>query len=592
MRSNTTHSSPSEWAASTEGARKARPTVLIIGAGIAGLSTGTYLQMNGFDTHIVERHTLPGGCCTAWSRKGYIFDYCIEWLLGSGPNNDANKVWRELGALDGKKVKDFDLFNRVVDENNREVNFYNDPDRLLAHLNTLSPRDARTNKAFCDDLHRFTKLDFFPGLKPNPLMSVKEKIQLWAKILPAFRLFWRTGATQMETFAERFKDPLLKRAMPYIFFQDHECFPMLPYLYNMAQAHKGTAGFPEGGSLGLSQSIADRYLALGGKISYGKKTTKILTENNTAIGIEFKNKKQMHADYVVSACDGYTTLYDMLDGKYLDATIETLYKKMLNQPGVLYPSVVSVFVGFKGSVGENEPHSTTYMLPKDQASQLPGCKQNSLVLQHRSRFADGFAPEGHSVMHLTYLSDFEEWNWLRTNDKPRYREKKKEISAFICDFLEQRYPGIKARMDIVEIATPVTQKRYTGNTKGSILAWKAFTDAEDLANKLINNNKMQLPGLQHFFMAGQWIGGGGLIRAALSGRYVAQFMCKQENTSFTTCESEQEAPWTNNLLELTNPTKLNKPYSSPIEEPIESSSSLPNTQYFKGVDHVASTEPA
>ncbi|RYY73268.1 MAG: NAD(P)/FAD-dependent oxidoreductase [Gammaproteobacteria bacterium] len=525
-----------------------RPTVLIIGAGVSGMAAGCYLQMNGFDTHILERHVIPGGCCTAWSRDDYVFDYCIEWLVGSGPDNDANQVWRELGALDGKAMRNFDLFNRVVDESGREINFYNDPDRLQAHLLSLSPQDAIAIKAFCDDLRRFIGLDFFPALKPNPLMTWKEKVQMLAKVLPAFRLFWRTGATQMETFAERLKDPLLKRAMPYIFFQDHECFPMLPYLYNMAQAHNDNAGFPEGGSLGLAKSIEKRYLSLGGEITYSVKATKVLVEYGRAVGVKLKNGKEYRADYIVSAGDGYTTLYEMLEGKYLNPTIEKLYDDMMHRPGILYPGVVSVFVGFKGQAGGDEPHSTTYLLPPETAAELPGCKQSSIVLQHRDRYTDGLAPPGCSLIHITYLSDFDYWNELRTNDKPLYRSKKTDIGTFVRRFLEKRYPGISDRIDVIEIATPVTQKRYTGNSKGSILAWKAFTEAEDLANKLIDKGRMQLNGLSHFYMAGQWIGGGGLIRAALSGRYVAQFMCEEMKRTFTVSESKNTESWSDASL--------------------------------------------
>jgi protoporphyrinogen oxidase len=38
-----------------------RKKVSIIGAGIAGLSAGCYLQMNGYDTQIFEMHDKPGG---------------------------------------------------------------------------------------------------------------------------------------------------------------------------------------------------------------------------------------------------------------------------------------------------------------------------------------------------------------------------------------------------------------------------------------------------------------------------------------------------------------------------------------------------
>lgn len=45
--------------------------MIIIGAGIAGLSAGCYAQMNGYQTTIFEMHDKPGGLCTAWKRKGY-----------------------------------------------------------------------------------------------------------------------------------------------------------------------------------------------------------------------------------------------------------------------------------------------------------------------------------------------------------------------------------------------------------------------------------------------------------------------------------------------------------------------------------------
>jgi phytoene dehydrogenase-like protein len=46
-------------------------SVIIIGAGFAGLAAGIYAQMNGYRTQILEMYDLPGGLCTAWKRKGY-----------------------------------------------------------------------------------------------------------------------------------------------------------------------------------------------------------------------------------------------------------------------------------------------------------------------------------------------------------------------------------------------------------------------------------------------------------------------------------------------------------------------------------------
>ena len=53
-------------------------SIIIIGAGIAGLSAGCYGQMNGYRTQIFEMGTKPGGLCTSWKRKGYTIDGCIH----------------------------------------------------------------------------------------------------------------------------------------------------------------------------------------------------------------------------------------------------------------------------------------------------------------------------------------------------------------------------------------------------------------------------------------------------------------------------------------------------------------------------------
>ncbi|AOS63523.1 phytoene desaturase family protein [Actinoalloteichus hymeniacidonis] len=520
-----------------------KPRVLVIGAGIAGMSTGCYAQMSGMETRILEKHVLPGGCCTAWAREGYIFDYTIEWLIGTAEGNDANQLWRELGAFDGKTIKNFAMFNKVVDSDGRSVVFYNDPDRLERHLLEISPADAKLIRAFCRDLRRFIPMNLYPFLTPPPLESVGEKIAKLRTILPAFVLYWRTAATQMKTFADKFADPLLRKAFRNIFFQDPEDFPLLPFLFNMAAAHNDNAGFPQGGSLGLARSIEERYLGLGGDITYRARVARILVEDDRAVGVELKGGERLYADHVVAACDGRTTIYDFLDGRYTGPTIDRLYDELLTKPGTLFPAVVSAFVGIEGDLDADRAHSTTYLLPDSAGPGLPGSLQNSIVVQLRSQYSDGFAPEGKSVIHCTYFSDYSYWKSLRNTDRREYRAQKRQIAEFVREFLVSRLPELAGRIDLVDIATPATTNRYTGNFDGSILAWKAFSDADDLAAKLINKEHMRLPGLRGFSMAGQWVGLGGLIRAASTGRFVTQFLCAELGVEFQAWESSGTEPW-------------------------------------------------
>ncbi|MFR9727968.1 phytoene desaturase family protein [Saccharopolyspora sp. MS10] len=535
--------------ARTETSTGREPSVIVVGGGIAGLATACYARMSGLRTRVFEKHVLPGGCCTAWGRDGYVFDYCIEWLTGTAAGNDANRVWRELGALDGKSITNFEMFNRVVGADGREVTFYHDPDRLQRHLLEVSPADARQIRAFCRDLRRFLAVDVFPFLVPRPLQTTRQALAAWAKILPAFALFWRTAATRMESFTGRLRDPLLRQAFPNIFFQDHETFPLLPYLFNMASAHHGNAGFPQGGSLGLARSIERRYLDLGGEIRYRTRVERILVEDGRAVGVQLRDGTRHHADHVVSACDGTTTIYGMLEGRYTSPVVDRLYGEMLRKPGEVYPGVVSVFVGVDGEFPAETPHSTTYLLSEEDGAALPGSAQCSLVVQLRSRYWPGCAPPGKSLLHCTYFTDFASWKELRRTNRREYRARKQRAADFVRSFLERHHPGVGERVEVVDVATPVTQHRYTGNFEGSILAWKSFGEADDLVAKLVDRERMRLPGLRGFSMAGQWVAGGGLIRAASSGRFAAQFLCAELGVPFRAWESEQQQrPWSPEML--------------------------------------------
>ncbi|MFJ6573277.1 phytoene desaturase family protein [Streptomyces sp. NPDC091292] len=532
----------SDWTV-RERAPGSAPRVLVIGAGVAGLSTGCYAQMSGLRTRVFEKHVLPGGCCTAWSRDGYLFDYCIEWLIGTAEGNDAHQVWRELGALDGKTIKNFDLFNKVVDEDGRSVTFYNDPARLQEHLLQVSPGDARLIRSFCRDLRRFTEIELYPFLTAPALRTVRERAALLRTVLPAFRLFWRTAATPMHRFADRFEDPLLRRAFRNIFFQDPEDFPLLPFLFNMASAYHGNAGFPQGGSLGLARSIEGRYKGLGGTVTYRARAEQVLVEGGRAVGVELRGGRRYFADHVVSACDGRTTVHGLLGGRYTGPRIDKLYSDLLERPGTLFPAVVSAFVGVRGELPADDAHSTTYLLPAADARELPGALQSSLVVQLRSRYADGFAPPGKSVVHCTYFSDYTYWHTLRRTDRKAYWARKREVADFVRRFLERLWPGVAGRIELVDVASPATTRRYTGNHNGSILAWKAFSEADDIAADLVGKDRMALPGLRGFTMAGQWVGMGGLIRAASTGRFATQYLCEELGVAFRAWESTATEPW-------------------------------------------------
>ena len=103
----------------------------------------------------------------------------------------------------------------------------------------------------------------------------------------------------------------------------------------------------------------------------------------------------------------------------------------------------------------------------------------------------------------------------------------------MIDHLESRYPGITGDIEVIDVATPLTTERYTGNWQGSIKGWLPLTTNGD--NLMQQGMSKTLPGLEDFYMIGQWVEpGGGLPGVAPSGRNVVQLLCHRDGKPFVT----------------------------------------------------------
>ena len=528
-----------------------RQTMIIIGGGLGGLSTGCYAQMNGYRTTILEMHELPGGCCTAWDRGAFTFDPCISWLLGCGPGNEMHQIWLELGALQGKQVRHFEVFNTVRARDGREVLFYSDPDRLEAHLRAISPQDSRQIRRFCGALRTFRRcLERYPFLKPVALMPAHERWRMLAGFAPYALTVSRSMNTLMSDFAARFRHPLLREAFNYILFEKHPAFPLLPNLFQLATHANLSAGVPEGGSLGLARSIEQRYLRLGGEIRYNAKVTDVLVEEDRAVGVRLSDGQELRADIVVSACDGRSTVLELLKGRYLDDTYRDLYTRVIEEPGMVFPGYVTIFLGLKRTLPAGPP-CTTYLLDEQRAARLVGIRHPSINIQVRSAYYPELSPPGSTIVYASYFSDIGPWRDLSTGQEQQsrlrrgqelhtlpvgrgraYQRAKRRVRDTVVELLDERYPGFREAVAVRDVSTPLTQVRYTANHNGTVLGWQPFVTSGETMEELIKQHGPALPGLRNFYLSGVWATTGGLIRAAAAGRHVMQFVCRDDGRPF------------------------------------------------------------
>ena len=494
-------------------------SIIIVGAGVAGLAAGCYAQMNGYQSRIYELHFMPGGLCTAWNRKGYTFDGCIHYLFGSGEGQPFNRMWQELGAIQDRPMIKHDEYQRITDGEHTLI-VYADPDRLEDHMLALSPADAKLIKAMCHGIRQFAKFDMsLMYQQPKELMGLLGWKDLGFKMLPFLVPLLRWGTISARDFAARFKDPFLRRAVAQMFSWEEA--PVMMGMALLAYIHSGNAGFPVGGSLEFARALERRYLALGGEIHYEAQVEKILTEGDRATGVRLYNDEVHHADYVISAADGRGTIYDMLGGAYTNRRLDRLYDGHLAKH-----SQVQISLGVNRDLSA-EPHWVTHLL--NEPVLIVGEERFEVGVKHYG-FDPSLAPAGKSVVEVMIRSDYAYWQ--RIYGRKLYDSEQSQVSDIIIDLLETWYPGIRADVEYVDEATPLSYERYTGNWMGATCGWLLTSRTLPM---LIRGVPKTLPGLKNFFLAGHWVEPGGMVPlAASSGRSAIQLVCHADGKPFET----------------------------------------------------------
>lgn len=495
-------------------------SLIIIGAGIAGLAAGCYAQMNGYRSQIFELHDLPGGLCTAWERKDYVFDGCIHYLFGSGAGQPFHQMWQELGAVQGRAMINHEELMRVVGPDGRTFIAYCDPDRLQEHMTALSPADAKPIAQLADGVRLFTRFDMsLMRQKPKSLMTPGDGMQLGRAMMPFVGALAKWALVSAGEFGARFHDPLLREAMAVVFGWPE--IPMMGALSVLAYMHTGNAAFPAGGSLAFARAIERRYLELGGQIHYKAQVEKILVEKDRAVGIRLYDDSEHRADVIVSAGDGYKTLYHLLDGRYTNARLDKLYQGRMPMH-----SQVQVSLGV-GRDLRNEPHWVTYLL--QEPVEIAGDQRREIGVKHYC-FDPSLAAPGKSVLEVMIRSDYDYWQSIY--GRRLYDTEQIQVAEQVTSLLERTYPGLGADVEVCDVATPLSYERYTGNWLGSTCGWLL---TKDTMRMMIVGMANTLPKLRNFYLCGQWVEPGGTVpMAAISGRNAVQLLCHADGRPFVT----------------------------------------------------------
>lgn len=501
----------------------------IIGAGISGLCAGCYLQMNGFETQIFEKHSLPGGLCTSWKKGDFTIDGSVHWILGSDDKDGFFDMWNEI--LDIKTIPfhnhDVRLSLEVKENKNKygskKFLFYTNLDVLKKYMLDLAPEDAKTIQIFIQNIRKLQQFRVPPIMDKLPFWQSLIRGIKMMRFLKFLMIILNQNRLTNKQFAQKFKNPFLREVFENLY--DEHDVKMLVFNFPMASFDNRSAGYPIGGSLSWAKRIEEKYLTLGGKIHYNTPVKKIITENKSAKGLLVRNDVFHPCDIVLSASDWYKTIFDYLDGAYVNETIIRLKNE---QNLKLYYSVLLVSFGLKKDYKEH-PHFNRFPIEKILIS--PCGKTWNRLETHFYHYDPTLAPEGKTVMACSfYTKNGDYWIELRKNNRKKYREEKQKFIDDLIELLEIKYPGFSQDIEEVDFATPATVLRYTNNWQGSAQGW--LPSENTFAPTPI---KFKLPGLSHFYYASHWSRpGGGLPIALNMARDVAKLICKENQVKFTT----------------------------------------------------------
>jgi len=487
--------------------------IVIVGGGIAGLCAAVYARKCGYQAEVLEMHDVAGGLAANWRRCGYTFETCLHWLYGSNPASPMHAVWREVCDIDRLTFVDHELFGCVQAPTGDALPIFTDVDRLEAEFLRRAPQDAKAVRQFTAAIRKFAKFQM-----PSPGRSWFANLSTLLSDLPCLPLLRRLSRVSCIEYGQQFTDPLLRSV-----FGEGEMGGMtaLALFFSLGWMCQRDASYAVGGSQALIRLIVERLASLGARLRLGETVERILVENDTATGVRLANGEIVPADWVISAADAHATHYDLLGGKYLTESTRKPFEQMQT-----FPSYLQISLGVARDLAGQPPIVTRLLdapLSVDPGTQL---HQASFRIFNFDRT---FAPSGKTaVTCFLPTRNFEYWSTLERSDHHAYQIEKHRVAVDVIAILDTIVPGISSAVEVVDVSTPATVFRYTGNWRGSMEGWFIPPGVS------FRPMPKSLPGLRRFLMVGQWVTpGGGLPSGPMSARPAIQSICRHDRVPFT-----------------------------------------------------------
>ena len=391
-------------------------TVVIIGAGVAGIVAAAHVAQRGCKVIVMEKNVRPGGRCDRLSREGHHFD-TGPTLLVMPFLYEAE--FQALGAslhemLDLQRV---DPTYRLIFDDSSQLALTSDMKALEEQVEAIEPGSFQGLLRYLAEGHRhyhvgIEKLVSRDFRKASDFFSLKH-IPLLYQLKPLVNHYRNMGSY--------FKDPRLKSAFTFqdVYmglspFEAAATFSLMPY---SELAHG--VWYPKGGMIRVVDALMELAQNAGVEFIYNLTVEKILTDGNAVTGVLLEHGERLDADIILANADLPYVYQNLLPP---DGMNRKLDHKQFSC------SVISFFWALDKTFDSLGPHTlflaSDYRANFDSIIRDLGLPANpSLYLHAPARLDPSMSPPGQdtliAIVPVGHMNDTNKQDWEQIRDQAR-----------------------------------------------------------------------------------------------------------------------------------------------------------------------------
>jgi phytoene dehydrogenase-like protein len=460
--------------------------VLIIGAGIGGLSTAIILAKLGYDVTVLEKNSQPGGLMRSYTRDGIECAVGVHYLGSLDKDQILRKFFDYLGVTETIPVtrlgRNGVIDRYIFDSSGSPSSTFDLPQGLAAfeeNLKEAFPQEwekidkiVRPLQKAADQLHG---LDYL--YSPGNDFSLLDQFQPLGEILNDLGCSPRLRS-------------VLSIPSCWIGVPLNDC---PAYYHNMALASYVSSSWRlDRNGAAMADAFADRLRELGGKIITGAEISRIHVESRVVAGVQLQSGENLAAPTVIGAVHPKVVLKMLASGD-----VKPSYRQRIGNLQDTH-GIFSVHVKIDGDRHREIPYNI-FKVETNQDGNVPDLKYYQIRKSEKP---------GINLLSILTSGKDELWApWVNTKTGRRgndYLELKEKHAGELVVEAEELFGAFKGAK-ILDVYTPLTMRDWVNSPGGSAYG-VLRSSSQQLATALLNRTAVK--GL---YLAGQNVMAPGII---------------------------------------------------------------------------------